>query len=215
MALNAREIAAGLWYWSVAHPDWEGAEDWPEQLGQASYAAADALVLFDPLVPHGDESEFWNFVDQRRGDSGPPVRVLLTAPWHERSAGAVAVRYGARVWAHAAGRSRLSVPSQQDALPQGIEPLLLDGVEEGEVAFYIAATRTLIVAEFLTGISGRLQLTPSPAMHDEQAFRASLDPLLAKPIEQVIVAHGDSVFENGRNQVAEAFTAYDLSPRHD
>jgi hypothetical protein len=86
-------------------------------------------------------------------------------------------------------------------------------VEEGEVAFYIAATRTLIVAEFLTGISGRLQLTPSPAVHDEQAFRASLDLLLAQPIEQVLVAHGDSIFENGRNRIAEAFTTYDLTPR--
>ncbi len=204
MPLSACEIAPSLWYWSVAHPGWDGAEDWPEQVGQACYEATDALVLFDPLVPASDQTAYWEFIDQRQRESGLPVRVLLAAPWHERSAGAVAARCGARVWAHAAGRSRLSAPSQQDALPEGIEAFVLGGVDEGEVAFYIAATRTLIVAEFLTGMAGRLQLTPSRAVHDEQAFRASLDRLLATPIEQVLVAHGDSVFQDGSAIVAEA-----------
>jgi hypothetical protein len=202
--VQTREVAPGLWFWSVAHPDWDGADDWPEHVGQACYAASDALVLFDPLVPASDEAGYWEFIDQRQQEGGLPVRVLLTAPWHQRSAGAVAARCEARVWAHAAGRPRLSVPSQQDALPQGIEPFILEGVEEGEVAFYIAATRTLIVAEFLTGMSGRLQLTPSPAVQDEHAFRTSLDRLLALPIEQVLVAHGDPVFHDGLARVAEA-----------
>jgi glyoxylase-like metal-dependent hydrolase (beta-lactamase superfamily II) len=166
--------------------------------------APDALVLFDPLVPASDETTYWEFIDQRQQESGLPVRVLLAAPWHERSALAVAARYGARVWAHAAGRSRLSAPSQQDALPEGIEAFVLGGIDEGEVAFYIAATRTLIVAEFLTGVSGRLQLTPSPAIHDKQAFRASLDRLLATPIDQVLVAHGEPVFQDGSALAAEA-----------
>jgi glyoxylase-like metal-dependent hydrolase (beta-lactamase superfamily II) len=202
--MQTREIAPGLWYWSVAHPDWDGSEDWPEQVGQACYAASDALVLFDPLVPANDEPAFWQFIDQREQERGIPVRVLLAAPWHQRSAGTVAARYRATVWAHAAGRPRLSAPSQQDALPQGIEAFVIGGVEEGEVAFYIAATRTLIVAEFLTGVSGCLQVTPSPAIQDAQAFRASLDGLLVMPIEQVLVAHGDPVFHNGSARIAEA-----------
>jgi hypothetical protein len=202
--VQTREVAPGLWYWSVAHPEWDGSEDWPQHVGQACYAVSDALVLFDPLVPASDEAEVWEFIDRRQQERGLPVRVLLTAPWHERSAGAVAARYGARVWAHSAGRSRLTIPSQQDVLPLGVEPFVLGGVEEGEVAFYIAGTRTLIVAEFLTGISGRLQLTPSPAIQDERAFRTTLDGLLALSIEQVLVAHGDPVFHDGSARIAEA-----------
>jgi hypothetical protein len=175
MPLNAREIAPGLWYWSVVHPGWDDAEDWPEQVGQACYEGTDSLVLFDPLVPADDEAAFWDFVDQRRDDTRLSVRVLLTAPWHERSVEAVSDRYG---------------------------------VDEGEVAFYISAAQTLFVAEFLTGVDGGLALVPSPAIHDRALFRASLDLLVAKPIERVIVAHGDSIFENGHTQIAKALNPY-------
>jgi hypothetical protein len=208
MPLNAREIAPGLWYWSVVQPGWDDAEDWPEQVGQACYEGTDSLVLFDPLVPADDEAAFWDFVDQRRDDTRLSVRVLLTAPWHERSVEAVSDRYGATVWAHPAGHARLSISVVDDALPDGVEQFVLRGVDEGEVAFYISAAQTLFVAEFLTGVDGGLALVPSPAIHDRALFRASLDLLVAKPIERVIVAHGDSIFENGHTQIAKALNPY-------
>jgi hypothetical protein len=207
VTVNAVEIGEGMWFWSVAHPDWDGDDDWPQQVGQACYAANDALVLFDPLVPPGDAAEFWSFVDELRGDAGLPVRVLLTAPWHERSAEMVSDRYGASVWAHPAGYARLSISAVNEALPDGVESFLLEGVDEGEVAFYISAAQTLFVAEFLAGVDGALALVPSPAIHDQELFRASLDRLLAKPIERVIVAHGNSIFENGHTRIAEALNA--------
>jgi hypothetical protein len=206
--VDSREIAAGLWFWSVAHPDWDSGDDWPEQVGQACYVTDHAVVLFDPLVPPGNAAAFWNFVDRRRGDAGLPVRVLLTAPWHQRSAEAVSVRYGATVWAHPAGYPRLAVSAVNDALPEGVESFVLGGVDEGEVAFYISAARTLFVAEFLAGVDGGLVLVPSPAIHDQGAFLASLDHLLAKPIERVIVAHGDSIFENGTTRIEQALDAH-------
>ena len=206
--MNAREIVAGLWFWSVAHPDWDGDDDWPQQVGQACYVTTRAVVLFDPLVPVGDATAFWSFVDQRRGDAGLPVRVLLTAPWHERSARAVSDRYAATVWAHPAGHTRLSISASDDVVPDGVEAVVLGGVDEGEVAFYIGAAQTLVVAEFLAGVEGGLALVPSPAIHDQGAFLRSLDRLLAKPIERVIVAHGDSILENGTTRIEQALDAH-------
>jgi hypothetical protein len=69
-----------------------------------------------------------------------------------------------------------------EALADGVASFVLGGVHEGEVAFYVSAVQTLVVAEFLTGVDGGLALLPSPAIHDKVAFRASLDRLLTRPI---------------------------------
>jgi hypothetical protein len=82
--VDVHELAPGLRYWFAPHPAWRSDENWPEGVLCAYYEAPDALVLFDPLVPRGEEHEFWQGLDRDVERLGRPVRVLLTAPWHDR-----------------------------------------------------------------------------------------------------------------------------------
>ena len=85
-----RELRPGLWHWQAAHPDWSSEEPWEQEV--SSYAIDDGvrLLLFDPLaVP----TELLELAAERE------PAIVLTAPWHERDARALAERLGAPVYA--------------------------------------------------------------------------------------------------------------------
>jgi glyoxylase-like metal-dependent hydrolase (beta-lactamase superfamily II) len=198
--VNIDEIAPGLWYWTAPHPAWDGAPEWPEQVGCVCYRARETAVLIDPLVARGEDAAFWHFVD----GLALPVEVLLTASWHRRDAQTVAERCGTTVWAHERARDRLDFPTRSDSLPEGVEAFTPDGDRQGQVAFYLPEHEALVVAEFFMGTGDGLRLCPSPALRDLEAFHRSLRTLLDLPIERVLVAHGDPVLADGRRRIAEA-----------
>ena len=192
--MKITEIAPGLRYWTAPHPEWRGATDWPEDVGCVYYEASDAIALIDPLLPGGEEDEFWAMLDAVIERARLPVAVLLTAPWHERSSPVVAERYGSTVWA-------LGSP---DLLPAGVEVFVPAGSSEGQVAFFLRLPQALVVAEFFMGASGGLRVCPSPELTDKDAFDESLRTLLDLPIEYVLVSHGEPVLHDGRRRIAEA-----------
>jgi glyoxylase-like metal-dependent hydrolase (beta-lactamase superfamily II) len=202
--MHVRELAPGLWLWSAPHPNWRGATDWPEDVNCVYYEATDATVLIDPLVPADEEEEFWEALDRDVERAGEPVRILLTAPWHQRSADVVAERYSASIWAHEAGLERLSATAEPGPLPAGVEAFVPEGLGEGEVAFFIRPHGTLVVAEFFVGKGGGLRFCISPGIRDRQALHDSLQRLLALSVERVVVAHGEPVLSDGRRRIEEA-----------
>jgi glyoxylase-like metal-dependent hydrolase (beta-lactamase superfamily II) len=206
--MNIREIAPGLSYWTAPHPDWRGATDWPEDVGCVYYEAPDTTIVIDPLVPKGEEDEFWAMLDRWVEPRGLAVSVLLTAPWHQRSAAIVAERYGVIVWAHESAQRRLSFPVQSGPLPTGVEAFVPGGASEGQVAFLLREHRALVVAEFFMGVNGGLRVLPAPAEQDSNAFYDSLRRLLDLPIEHVLVAHGEPVLGDGRKRIAEALGSH-------
>jgi glyoxylase-like metal-dependent hydrolase (beta-lactamase superfamily II) len=141
-----------------------------------------------------------------RGSSVVAVAaVLLTAPWHQRSAAAVAERYEVVVWAHETARPRLSFATRSGPLPEGVELFVPGGTAgEGRVAFYLRPPRALVVAELFLGVDGRLEVLPSPAERDPQAFRESLRALLDLPIDHVLVAHGEPALHDGQERISGA-----------
>ena len=199
-----RDVAPGLRYWTAPHPQWNGATDWPEEVGCVCYEAADALALIDPLLPRGEEERFLAALDRDVARLDRPVAVMLTAPWHKRDAAAIANRYGTTVWAHPAAHARLPFKAQAGPLPDGVETFSADGVWEGDVAFYIRPHRALVVAEFFMGIDGGLRVCPSPALQDRDAFEKSLQALLQWPIDHVLAGHGEPVIGNGARRIADA-----------
>ena len=103
--MEIEQIAPHLWWWTAPHPDW-GPDDFKDGQGWArdvsSYALVedDDLVLFDPLVPTGDEPRFWAALDGDVEQHGPPA-ILLTVFWHARSSRQILDRYeGTTIWAH-------------------------------------------------------------------------------------------------------------------
>ena len=81
--MDVQQLADGLWRWTT-----QGA-------GCVYYEAPDTVVLFDPLVPDGEEEKFLLYLDRDLERLGLPVSVLLTDPADERSAPFLRKRYGA------------------------------------------------------------------------------------------------------------------------
>lgn len=187
------------------HPAWTAAaQGWEQEVGCVYYEAENAVVLVDPLVPPEDEMRFWRALDRDVERVGRPVLVVLTAPWHTRSAEAVVARYGASVWAHPAGRTRLDREIDASVLPPGVEAFEIPPAREGQVALFLAEHRALVTAEVLVGVDGRLQVAPSPGLQDRSRLASCLALLLELPIEVVLPAHGGPILERGREAVAEA-----------
>jgi hypothetical protein len=111
--VDVQQLADGLWRWTT--------------LGASSvyYEAPDAVVLFDPLVPAGEEEEFLAYLDRDVERLGLPVSILLTAKRNERSAPFLRERYGAGD----------QVPTTVDVYPV-----------EGRRAYFIRPHRALVIA---------------------------------------------------------------------
>src|SRR5215475_14967580 len=96
--MDVQELRPGLWRWTARHPEWDERE-----VSSAYVETADAVVLVDPLVPRGEEERFFAALDHDIERLGSPVAIVLTNPWHRRSADEIAQRYDGRV--HVAGES--------------------------------------------------------------------------------------------------------------
>ena len=208
MTANVIRLTERLVYWMEAHPEWRPNPEWPEQVCSVLYSTPDALVLIDPLIRSDLDASAWEWLDGMVASKSSPVVVLLTAPWHERSTREVAERYVAEVWVHPSVRERLAGLANLDAVPEGIEVVSPGGVDEGQVAFFIEAERTLVVGEFLLGTATGLRVLPSPASVDMAAFVQSLRELEELPIERVLVAHGPSVLAEGGSAIKAALRSF-------
>jgi len=203
--VDVHELAPGLRYWYAPHPEWRPDENWPEGVLCAYYESPDALVLIDPLVPRGEEDEFWQALDADVERLGRPVRVLLTTPWHARDTTLVVERYGAEVWAHPEALWKNDpVLTTTDEVPAGVEVFLPDGNEEGQAFFFIREHRTLVTGDMFSGTGGRFHVYISPEEPNPEAFLAWLPRLLELPIERVLIAHGEPVLSDGVARIREA-----------
>ena len=154
------------------------------------YEAADATVLIDPLVPAGEEDDFFRHLDADVERRGLPVVILLTAEWHRRSADELAARYDARIGG---------------ALPEGVEEIPIEGADERQVAYFIRPHAALVVAEiFGVDVDGELYVGRSPALERPEELEASIARLLELPVERLLVSHGEPIPEGARARMAEA-----------
>ncbi len=197
--MQPREICAGLWRWSTAHPEWqagaarESPADWPREVGCTLYETPDAAVFIDPLIPAGNE-RFWRWSD--RHSAARAVHVLSTIRFHRRSRDELVARYGA------------STSRAKRRLPRGVQSIALRGA--GETLFWLPEPRTLVAGDRLIGTGGGLALCPEswlrylPGHLTVAALRELLLPLLELPVERVLVSHGEPVLSGGHEALARA-----------
>ena len=153
------------------------------------------------------------------------MAILIGNEYHGRSVQAVFDRYkdgpGASVWAHEAPPGALkprvtdSFRGQTD-LPGGVSAWPVSSLSPAEVAYYIVAARTLVVADALLGAGeGRVRVAPpswapqdpAGAERYRREFRPSLRRLLDLPIDRLLVSHGPSILQDGHQALAEALEA--------
>jgi hypothetical protein len=193
------EIVPGLLRWTAPHRDWNpqaapgSAEDWGQKVGSVLYEMPDAVALIDPLLPSEDRTEFLRWLDGRIATR--PVSVLTTIRWHRRDREELASRYKStmgRAW---------------NAVPPGIKPRPLRGA--GETMFWLPAVAALVAGDRLIGAQdGRLQVCPQSWLDDVHVNRPGLAellrPLVALPVERVLVSHGEPVLRDGRAALVRA-----------
>jgi hypothetical protein len=189
------EIRPGLKRWVGPHPEFDPAEGDLDasytDVASALFHGDDALVLFDPLVP----DELWPTLDAEVKESGKPVVVLTTIFFHERDRDEVARRYGGRLDGDVAGVRAFSAER---------------GNERGtEMAYYLERPRAAVFGDAVLGDQrGGLMITPW-ARNPEglERTRRALLALLDFPIDVVLPAHGNAVYENGHEALARALSA--------
>ncbi len=214
------EVAPGLRRWTAPHPDWTpeegGPEGWEREVGCVAWEAPDRLVLIDPLVPsEGTEAqELWTEIDAIASHLREPVAILLTAFWHERSAGYAIERYAqsiaAELWAPQGGVGRLESPVTRafeagDELPGDVEAFPAE--RDDEVVLWLPQVRALVVGDVLLGRDGGVRLCPPSWVGGEpelEQTRGTLLGLLDLPVEMVLVSHGPPVLTNGRAALERA-----------
>lgn len=180
--MDVSELAPGLWRWTAWH------EEWREHVG-CVYAERDGVVvLIDPLVPPEDAERFHRALD-RDVERAREVHILLTSPWHARSADELAARHGAQI---------LAAPSR--GLPPGIEAF--PTANDEEVAYWLPEHRALVFGDVVVGGP---ELCPESWLPDgvgHAELAVSLRPLLALPVERLLVSHGEPVLAGGREALA-------------
>jgi hypothetical protein len=125
------------------------------------------------------------------------VLARSTIGFHRRSRDELVARYGA-------GTSRA-----KGNLPAGVQSLPIRGA--GETIFWLPGQRTLVPGDRLLGDDdGGLRVCPEswlaylPSAITAAELRERLRPLLALPVERVLVSHGEPVLADGRRALAEA-----------
>ena len=185
--MNVLELAPGLWRWTAPHPDWKVGDDWAQEVGCVYYEAPGATVLIDPLVPP-ERDRFFEALDRDVERRGLPVAVLLTVPWHERSAAELMERYAAA-----------------DEPPDGVE---LFGVPEvDETLWWLPEHAALVAGDVLLGTRDGISVCPDSWLDRRSSpasVRAALEPLLDRPIERILVSHGEPVLAGGRAELERA-----------
>ena len=204
-------LQPGLWHWQAPHPQWESGEPWGPNV--SSYAIDDGkrLLLFDPLaVPEELET--------RAADRDSAI--VLTAPWHERSARDLVERLEVPVytplpdsaeylmekgnltaehvgegspdvaWLVREGIGEARPFEAGDRLDVGVT--VFPGQKPNDTVLWAASHGAVLAGDTLVDFGRGLEI--NPRWLDEEMTRErvvdGLRPLLDLPVEHVLAAHG-------------------------
>jgi len=202
--MEIRQIAPHLWWWTAPHPDWGppdfvDGEGWERDVSSYALVEDDSLVLFDPLVPAGEEAAFWSALDDDVAHHGPPA-ILITVFWHARSSAEILGRYeGATLWAHEpsaeeVGR-RVPVTSSfrdGDVLPGRVEAIAMHHMDEA--AFWLPGHEALVLGDSVLGYEDGVRHCPESWLRESESMatsRAAVERALdTKRPKWLLLTHG-------------------------
>jgi hypothetical protein len=191
-----REIAPGLWHWSVRH----------EHTGSPahSYYFAAERALLDPMIPE-EGIEWFDGV-------GAPEHVLLTNRHHDRDAWRLRDRFGCEIHCvrnglhELAGRGPVTPFDFGDELPGRAIAHEVDAICPDETALHVPAHRALACADGVVRWPSRgegLMFVPDFLMDDPEHTKAGLcdayRKLLDLDFDLLLMAHGDPVVGGGKD----------------
>jgi glyoxylase-like metal-dependent hydrolase (beta-lactamase superfamily II) len=201
--VEIEQIAPHLWWWTAPHPDWDpedfkDGQGWQRDVSSYALVEGDELVLFDPLVPEGEEERFWAALDGDVEHHGPP-QILITVFWHVRSSPQILERYeGAAVWAHEPSAAEVGkrVPVAHafrdgDVLPGRVEAIAMHHMDEA--AFWLPSHGALVFGDSVLGYADDVKLCPDSWLREGESperLRASGNRALERQPRRVLLTHG-------------------------
>jgi hypothetical protein len=187
------DVAPGLWFWRLDHPDWTPEQDWSPPVTSTCVESRGEVAVLDPLAPPDDADEVWARLDAR-----PPTVVAVLKPDHVRDVDLFVRRYGARPFGPDlffktnVPETDLELIAPGSELPGGLVALY-DGRGRNETPLWLPEQPALVFADALTAPDGELRVWATP-WHEERALPA-LRALLELPFEHVIVSHGEPLHD--------------------
>jgi hypothetical protein len=217
------EICPGIYRWTAPHPEWRTRVEWGHEVASFALVTGDAVALVDPLLPQPgrpDRDEVRHRLDDLVARSDR-LDIMITIPYHIRSAEELFARYhtnvDAAVWGHPAVARRLhdeATPLEQirPGAPVGRNAVAyaIGRPRRYETPLYFPAHRALAFGDAVIGIDGVLRVWQQASTDrdwHEQRFVPTLRPLLDLDVERVLVTHGPSVVRGGRAALEDALAA--------
>ena len=211
-------VAEGIWRWSARHPEWHPRTSFGAEV--ASYAIHDGTgtMLIDPLA-----RDDRGFVDRLDAVVTGRVRIIITIPYHVRSAEQLWARYraghGATILGHAAVAKRLTDVSGFEAieagspLDGGILPMPIGNPRRYETPLFVPEHRAVIFGDAIVESEGALRvwvqrpITSGRLDWYARRLRPTLQRLLDMDLDRVLVTHGEPVLADGGRALAAALDA--------
>ena len=205
-----QELADGLWRWTARHGDWHPGE-WGAQVASFALDAGGVTLLIDPLLPEDDGDVL------ERLDALAPKAILITIPYHTRSAEPLSERYGATIHGHPAVAKRLSSTTRFAAgaeLPGGARAFTIGKPRRYETPIHLPSHRALAFGDaFVTSPQGELRFWENEPVTAERArwyrerFVPTLEPLRELELDRILVTHGEPVLRDGAAALERALRA--------
>lgn len=209
------QLGPGLWSWGRRHPEWH-----PGELGREVVcylaSAGEETLLIDPLLAGPDEPA-WELIDSQLGSA---LRILISIPYHVRSAEAVRERYRAEATVTIHGHPRCATRMRStagfepfaagDRLPAGVTAHRIGKPVRFETPLHIPAHDALVFADAIAGTGDGPRIWVSERVDERmrrfypERFVPTVEPLLELDFDRLLLTHGPSVLEGGKEALRGA-----------
>ena len=213
------KLTAGLWRWTAQHPEWHPGEFGAEVASFAAKAGDGTLLLVDPLLPPEPEPVL-DMLDEQVGER---VAILISVPYHVRSAEELWQRYARRAEAtihgHPAAAKRLTDKSAfreidpGTPLPAGVTAHTIGKPRRHEMPLHIPSHDALVFGDAVVEHDGALKVWATDKVDAKvkrfyrERFNPTLEPLLELPFDAVLVTHGQPLLSGGKEALRAALDA--------
>jgi hypothetical protein len=222
---DVEEICPGIYRWTAPHPEYRPRA---EEVVAYALVADDVLALVDPLLPANDDKRRAPVLAglDRLAGAARRLEILITIPYHTRSAESLLARYArtlpTRIWGHANVARRLSSGTPLSVIAQGTSgsgaavadrvatAFTIGNPRRTEFPLYFPSLKALAFGDAVVGTAGGLRIwrqSPAGPQWFRDRFVPTLRPLLELDVERVLVTHGPTILEGGRRALAEALAA--------
>jgi hypothetical protein len=203
------ELTEGLWRWTARHPEWHPGQ-WGSEVACFAVDAGDVMLLVDPLV---------DAPDQLDAIVNKPVAILITIPYHARSAETLSEHYDATIYGHKAVTNRLESAKRfkeiDGELPGGARAYPIGKPRRHEMPIHLPSHKALAFGDaFVTTLEGDLRIWHWRDRLDadrirwyRERFNPTIEPLLELDLERILVTHGPPILSYGSAALQAAVDA--------